>query len=253
MHRTFLETAGVTRSPASAAECAQSIAQAASVSKCSSLQGFFHRASLNLPTLPGCALTAGTLPDGATCYYDGQCQSTTCQKVGRTACGTCARPLAVGAACTSSSQCGLALNRWCRNNKCVTLAVVGQPCNATAGCREEDLACVGGVCVSPANLACNPNAQNCPFEYICTAGGRCQPFTYAGVGQTCGYVGGFNGWTDCAGGGYCQTGGNNTGACQASSEGQACAGGFRCPPPLSCTSSGAGGDKCTLPQPAACK
>lgn len=147
--------------------------------------------------LPASCGNTGTQAVGAACGNDLQCATGFCA-LSSPACGTCAEPPALGAAC-AAGRCGTGAtcsNDVLENRKCVALSLeVGDACGATAYCRFG-LSCVAGHCATglTEGTKCSfdaPDQANCdPL-----AGLRCNGFTadavcarasHAAVGEACG-------------------------------------------------------------------
>ena len=126
-------------------------------------------ASCDAPGEFDCELTGGTLDDGAPCGENYQCKSGACKTEPGTSCGKCTAKVAVGGACTSSSQC-----------------VDGAECNFTSSeggtCRAVKIAKAGEMCGSTDGevINCEPGL-NCSFE---SGGATCKARGPAGADCT---------------------------------------------------------------------
>jgi hypothetical protein len=136
----------------------------------------------------------GTLPDGEPCVHPLQCASHVCARLLGTSCGSCASPLASGAACDDSyllgSPCGVGST--CVGGKCVALGDIGAACDPASAPCFSDLGCVDGLCGLPkqAEQPCTLLAGECDLY---SSGLACHPllkkctaFDFVGVGEQCG-------------------------------------------------------------------
>jgi hypothetical protein len=157
-----------------------------------SCQDFFDN---NPPT--HCAAT-GARAGGATCVFNGQCQSGYCQGTKNAVCGTCADPPQPGADC-SVSTCWHNQSCQAASMTCAAVVSMNGACNASMPC-DNGLACVGSS--STANGTCQPAAASVGATcggtmpgcdgtlglYCAGAAGSktCTAITFVGDGQPCG-------------------------------------------------------------------
>jgi hypothetical protein len=165
----------------------------------------------NAPSLDAeCASTPGTLPDGAACGDNAQCQSTYCQTQSSDPffCGVCAERSPLGGPCTTFQNCerGMA----CTNQICAARVAAGAECNSSRQCTPAFLNCIGlsatsttGKCGKALELGapCDPMYDECLWY---TAGHFCDPSTntctqrkLAGVGEPCAFP------EECRGDAFC--------------------------------------------------
>ena len=139
----------------------------------------------------------GTVASGGNCVTDAECVGGVCHQpsCGASCClGTCGQLLAVGAACTSSTDCSAA--DYCGTDyvtsfqsTCQPRGGQGQPCTYNSQC-QSGLACdssSSGTCVPYVKdgQACNPDAADCEnVGSFCDATSRtCRP--RLAVGAAC--------------------------------------------------------------------
>jgi len=136
----------------------------------------------------------------------------------------CRTSLAVGAACTDSSQCAGDETACSASNVCTTLsytATVGQTCSATTMCATQDLYCNSGAC------AVAPTAAGATCTSVCVGTSTCQfgvcitQYSVANGGRCTEYSD-----NECVPGSYCNgTAGGSTFTCvtaPTTSSGRAC-------------------------------
>ncbi len=229
--------------------------------------------------IPAACVNTGTLADGTSCAFAGQCSSTYCTGLGDAACGTCGQALASGADCSNGGTC--ARGQTCYTapgangtTTCLTEGTAGASCSRAAPC-GAGLSCVGtltnggtGTCMAAANTvgaACDPTARTAPgcdrsIGLFCNATSKtCTAVTFAASGAACG-VGSDGNLVDCSGGvcyGSVIGGPNPTmGVCKGDApDGAACdtANGPGCVSPARCvTASGSTAGVCTLSDGAKC-
>jgi hypothetical protein len=147
------------------------------------------------PTAPpgACEPGRGTLPDGANCNEDAQCQSGVCNRPGSSvnsnpSCGTCATTLPEGAPCMGTDRCApgtacnyaLAPDRVCQKfgDVGVTCGKYSPPCRAGLSCFITDQVASTGACTRPARAgaACDMTT--------CVAGLVCDPLTMKCISPT---------------------------------------------------------------------
>jgi len=142
---------------------------------------------------PGCVVQAGSLPEGAGCAFNSQCQSSFCGLPGGSACGTCAPQPVAGAPCVFT-QCGQGLSCALNSMTCIVPALEGASC-VNSFC-STGLACIGGKCTLPASglgSPCDYAGAGCNFVSGLVCNGEsntCVTATLALPGQACGMVGG---------------------------------------------------------------
>jgi hypothetical protein len=154
-----------------------------------------------------CLPTIGSLPVGASCAINSQCQTIYCSFQDGTECGTCAYLPLVGDSC-SSTDCSFGL-LCAPGQTCSTPVPSGGACGPANACTPDD-DCVGdtgastcqpkgnmaGVpcdshsrtlpnCSASGGLAClgTPGAQSCVSETLVAAGQACGPLDDGGYGQ----------------------------------------------------------------------
>jgi hypothetical protein len=178
----------------------------------------------------------GTLADDESCGAWNQCASGRCLKRQTDdpgSCGVCTAPLEVNSKCNSPYECTTGAT--CRNEKCVRLRAVNQPCSEpNAPCRD-DLICLGGTCSLPdPDGGCDPQAEavdggglacpNFPLYHFCDpTTNRCTKRELARENMPCGGKG--QGFLPCAFGLTCATGKSGGGGriCEAEkNDGQIC-------------------------------
>ena len=229
---------------------------------------------------PAPCVNTGTLADGTSCAFGGQCSSTYCTGLTNAACGTCGQAAATGASCVNDSAT-CARGQTCVTTPgtmgaaatCIQEGAVGAMCSRAAPC-NFGLSCVGatmtqmGTCMSEgvtAGATCdvrNTTAPGCnrTFGFWCNATSKtCTQITYVGANAACG-EGTDGNLTDCSGGATCvgaTFGANPTmGTCQApAADGAACdtMNGPGCMAPARCvTASGSTAGTCTLSDASKC-
>jgi hypothetical protein len=172
-----LGAAGSTRTPRDLAACAR--ATTAAVCPAGVLKP------------PAECLSVGSLPAGAACRYDSQCQSAFCNAPDMINCGVCAPKAPQGGSCTMHTACEGELQ--CSNGTCVVPQPLGGPCARVADC-AYGLACgstaprvciersgVNGPCTTTDDCAEGPDLQ-CLKD---STSGTCSPRSYAGPGEAC--------------------------------------------------------------------
>jgi hypothetical protein len=128
----------------------------------------------------------GTLPRGAPCDIDQQCQSGRCSSYD--SCGVCVELRAFGEACDETTLCAPGSN--CTDGVCVEWGDgLGAPCQVVKGSNcKASLFCQDGVC-SP-RLAVGDACQDgvlsdaCPLDARCVDG-LCKARTTAHAGEAC--------------------------------------------------------------------
>jgi hypothetical protein len=205
---------------------------------------------------PSACTYTGSLPVGAACGTDSQCNTGYC-RLGLGACGTCAVRAQAGQAaldgglpsCFTDSDCVATLV--CAMGVCVGPSPAGAACSLQQPC-QRTLACIGGKCAAPVPVggACTfPTDCDGAHGAACNTNTRtCVAIATATSGQPCGIVNG--GLTDCVGGATC---GNVNptlqGIChQTAADNAPCGPDIGCMAPAVC----AAGARCTLPNPAVC-
>jgi hypothetical protein len=144
-----------------------------------------------------CSVT-GSRAAGATCTFNGQCQSGYCQGAKTSVCGACAAPPAAGADC-SDSTCWH--NQRCVSPELVCGAVVAMngACDATHPC-DNGLTCLGdtattmGSCVTATTALgapCGGGMAGCDNTLGLYCGGAagaktCMPMAMVEAGMPCG-------------------------------------------------------------------
>ena len=98
-------------------------------------QEFFDN---NPPT--DCVVT-GSIANGGSCAFNGQCTSGTCQGIRTAACGMCADPLGVGADC-SSTTCASGQRCLIATHQCAAVVAMGGSCDSMHPC-DRGLVCFG--------------------------------------------------------------------------------------------------------------
>jgi hypothetical protein len=148
-------------------------------------------------TPPECA-QAGSLPNGATCAVDDQCQTAFCRRPFGGACGVCAPMPKVGDPC-ADAPCPPTLACVSRTMTCAAYANSGNQCSATQPC-NAGLTCVGvtasapGVCeagVKMSGEACSFTGAGCDLfsGLTCNAQkGTCAALKLVAPGGACGVV-----------------------------------------------------------------
>jgi hypothetical protein len=210
--------------------------------------------------IPTACSIHGTLAQGATCLIGSQCQGDQayCQIATDNTCGACATRGGAGAQCAVNEDCQSGMV--CAKSKCAAPGVASATCSDAVPCRAS-FACKAGSCQTPAKLGdtCTPTQGN-PFAdcdelagLYCDPGTtQCKAIVMGKPGDTCGNTA--NGLVVCGASGACRPGGDggaNTGVCvAAAADGAACdsINGPTCTPPAQCKN-----QKCTLPDPTACK
>lgn len=86
----------------------------------------------------------GTLADGAPCVDGAQCAGGACVREDGKRCGSCARAPALGTACATNADCGLA-ELYCTSNRCAARRDIDGACDSDGDCRNN-LACIRGLC-----------------------------------------------------------------------------------------------------------
>jgi hypothetical protein len=215
---------------------------------------------------------AGALADGASCAFNGQCQSSYCTNEKLTACGTCG-PAPSGScdttACARGQEC--VTDTTAMTMMCQTPGAMGAMCSKTLPC-ASDLTCVGttpaamGTCqpaVAMSGASCDPRDATGPacdgtIGLHCNGKTKlCDAIQFVGDGMPCGTL------TDgtfaaCAGGGLCAlAAGATLGTCKApAADGAACDTdvGPPCLAPAKCVTGGASttAGTCQLPGATAC-
>ena len=174
---------------------------------------------LNPP--PECAQPVGSLPSGAACATDGECQTRFCAVPLGNACGTCQQAPQPGSSCAGIGTCGNESGMTCESGTCVPFVEQGSACGGGQGECDPGagLACVAGTCqpaVTTANAAC-ASTPGCALVdgLVCnTELKTCQQAQFAGAGQPCGTVGYAS--IFCAGVATCLgASGNTPGTCAA--------------------------------------
>lgn len=137
---------------------------------------------------PTCALAPGGLDTGEACTFDSQCKTTFCRQISGTGCGKCSDRQAVGAACSTTSECDT--NAVCSKLKCVVPADVGQGCSPEKPC-VGGLKCISGTCNTPLlrDADCKEQGEKCAQGDYCDASTlKCKPITLGQAGEDCGTV-----------------------------------------------------------------
>jgi hypothetical protein len=214
---------------------------------------------------------AGTLADGKSCFWDGQCASARCIRDHKMLCGTCGG--GIGASCEGSFDC--ARRNYCSSLKhCEAAKAAGAACAFNSECKDglycEQHVCaprkdVGGACASDADCrptlvcgqdetckeralgaegaGCNaePFSCNSYLMLVCQAG-VCTKVVPLNVGDQCGPM------SLCASGSWCVIpSGEQKGTCALFSEdGAPCEVG-KCFAPARCSN-----DVCTVPTGETC-
>jgi hypothetical protein len=130
---------------------------------------------------------------GQNCFFDADCPAPMVCLPGPTAVapGSCAAPVAQGAACNSEADCGAGLRCDPTSLQCLPFAALGEACSSDVGAPpcQQGLACDGTVCRS---VSCP--GQDCSAGQVCNGsrcvGGACVPL--ARLGARC------TGNSDCA-------------------------------------------------------
>lgn len=230
---------GVTRTPGDLQACGRALATAAC-------------ADLVAGKLPAaCQEKPGTVPNGAGCGANAQCQSAYCRPNGE--CGVCAARQPGAGTCSGNDACQPGLV--CATSLCVAPGEASAPCDMARPCRDN-LYCRAGVCAAkvPAGATCDASDQACdtaqgagcnPFNKIC------QTVGVARTGEPCGLVNGT--LVLCGAAGTCQGGSLLApGACAAAADDGAPCGpmaeGKECLGPARCV-----GGLCRLPASASCR
>lgn len=132
----------------------------------------------------------GDKDDGATCATAAECKSNVCDASGEGSCGTCATPLAEGAACGSNTvQCDFGL--YCNDNtgKCDKPAGNGEACTVEKFC-AAGLSCNSGICGAPLGEGADcANGEVCDFAngLICLVlSSTCAKLGVSKLGEACG-------------------------------------------------------------------
>ncbi|HEY1817190.1 MAG TPA: hypothetical protein VGG74_32810 [Kofleriaceae bacterium] len=236
---------------------------------------------------PACEAPTGAGATGDSCAVPAQCASTYCAVADTEVCGTCQPLPMAGATCTVTTDCGrdlgCAIATGATSGVCAAWVATGGACLTGVEPCVPELACMGddptssahGTCVATVGSvgsACDSSRKDAPpcngdLGLACipsgagTTIGTCQMVTLAGVGETCGSLGGppITSIADCAAGATCVKGSaaDRTGTCVApAADGAPCdsALGPPCLDPAKCVPSTAGGTAgtCTLPYVAAC-
>jgi hypothetical protein len=199
-------------------------------------------------SLVECTFT-GSLPEGAACSDNSQCQSRDCYPLGISACGRCRAPAVIGSDCfDSASRCsrvGLA----CSGGDSPT-CIPTPPATLQAGAEcfpfrgsicAEGLVCGGSRChplASSRTIGVSCDAECEPWASCDDVTYRCVAQAVASVGERCGYVAARMPPIWCANGECSRARGSNTGTCVAwAADGAPCsietAGPF-CRPPARC-------------------
>jgi hypothetical protein len=234
--------------PTTAEACASAIGAAT----CAQYLGF--------SPIAACAPKVGTLGDGASCTFSGQCASSFCAVPVGAGCGKCAAVPKVGDAChteDSAQGCGPYLHCGKDSNLCVAYVASGGACDKNEVC-DFGLSCVGaktttkGACqplAAAVGATCDAKQQTAPgcdraLGLWCpsagASAGKCAPFTtYAKTGEACGTLDDVT-YAACSGGAVCVVppGGAGKGTCQGpanagepcdtSGNGASCITGARC-------------------------
>jgi hypothetical protein len=149
----------------------------------------------DLDRLPECDFR-GTLDDGVTCVFAGQCKGGACIGVlpdgGEPPCHSCEARAPLGTDC-ANHDCAVGLI--CFAGKCAPPKLTGEDCDPRNNC-EGTLDCVNGKCVdlAPADQSCDLKDYNTCDGYkdlLCmpssSTKGTCKAVSYAKVGETCGF------------------------------------------------------------------
>lgn len=202
-----------------------------------------------------CDLPPGPRADGAGCETGGQCAGGVCEFADGEACGICATPVVVGAACTSA-LCASGLICSSTTGLCYQPGDIGDACFQGQVCKSG-LICREGpeTCQLPGKLgdACGPVRDSCDFY----SGFACQPgvLTCAAIpvatasGDSCGFDSSTGLTTRCSGEMFCSSNNFDIGLCNPRpTAGQACdEANDQCKTPARCV-----GGTCTLPGEATC-
>jgi hypothetical protein len=206
----------------------------------------------------GCKLPSGTLPIGAPCGVDHQCQSSNCA-VTNDSCGTCAPPLpgeketCVDGCADSTLAC---VTDTTGAKTCVKRVSAGAACSDASPCLAAYVCTSSGSCALPRTLgqtcdATNATAPPCngALGLYCSAG-ICVAYQFADAGAACGLVGTES--VVCTGAAFCRVPTDSkTGTCVAPApDGAPCdlANGPYCMSGASCS-----GGTCVLADPSLCK
>ncbi|HEY8078628.1 MAG TPA: hypothetical protein VIF62_31070 [Labilithrix sp.] len=199
---------GTTLTPASIEACTAAL----DLSSCTSVARMMNE-SVAPPECRG--LYFGTLPAGAPCMTNNQCESGRCFTPIRAeinACGACIPELAVGDICQYGTficpDGSLCQPKTPGSNDavCKKFGDVGAPCDAVTLC-HFDLVCENGVCATPpADDACAPGVPaidvlapwlgraGCPIfpgsRYCDPNTNKCTPMPLANLGESCGQTSG---------------------------------------------------------------
>lgn len=201
-----------------------------------------------------CVPPAGELADGAACYSDTQCQSTSCSG-SQSACGVC-QPLKKspeGGDCKAADECASPLV-CSKKGVCIKALAAGAACDDTDECASplvcgKDPSSVTGVCKAQGNkkpgevCADSADCDEAQGSY-CRPDKVCSTFRVARGGESC--------QSDSTGFVVCEA----SAACLSftcvvnAQDGEACdeKAGPRCNAPADCVSG-----KCTLPTAPACQ
>lgn len=142
------------------------------------------------PTIPSCVFH-GTLPNGAACRYDAQCETSICKTQSYDAeCGTCTPVSPEGASCYRTHECGDGLRCSVRKNICVKALTLGQTCDGSSDECVFPLTCRSGTCQKAPRIGdtclattemCDPSQDSecLPKTGLCTL------ISYLAEGQAC--------------------------------------------------------------------
>ena len=151
----------------------------------------------------------GTLPFGAECENDLECESHTCDEIwcGQACCrGTCAgRDAPEGSSCIADGDCAPGTYCATESATCLLLLPAGSPCDAARQC-EDELGCHLGICqlLPREGERCDPNslfACDAFRDHCDSTLARCVPESL--LGERCS---GQTQQSDCVGTAWCDAG-----------------------------------------------
>jgi hypothetical protein len=221
----------------------------------------------NVPP-PACAPAQGSLQNGASCGFSGQCQSSFCNVGIDALCGQCAPPSAAGDSCAGGLGCGPGLFCTSDTQKCLAFGTLGQPCNnADREFCAPGLACLGstgtardGTCrlaSATVGTACSATTTGCDARAGLSCSGTtktCVKVTPAGANQPCGTID--KAFVPCADDGFCNAAAGQQGTCvPPAADGQPCdtVHGPSCLQPARCVTAGSATvGVCAMPSAASC-